>query len=207
MQRKLLLCFVLVLLVATVHAQIKKGTVLLGGQIGFAAQKYSPSTANGNSFFVSPVFGKAVKDNLVAGVSASYSQRHYDYNPGSYDFHSYGLGFFLRQYKELGKGFYLFGEAGAGGNYYKDKQVLPSPSTTDVTNHVTSIRLSLYPGVAYAATRRLHIEAGFSNLALFEYSHTRQEVPANADQTGSSFSFTSSLSSNAGFTFGFRVLL
>jgi len=206
MQRKLLLSFVFVLFIASLHAQIKKGTVLLGGQIGFNAQKSNPSFADGNAFFISPVFGQAIKDNLIVGVSATYSQRHYDYNPGTYNLHSYGLGFFIRQYKELGKGFYLFGEAGAGGNYYKEKQDLPN-NISNYTNHVSSFRVSLYPGVAYAATRRLHIEAGFSNLALLEYNHNRKEVAGNADQTGNSFNFTSSLSSNAGFTFGFRVLL
>jgi len=119
MQTKILHVLSLMLLtVCSIDAQIKKGATLLGGQLGFSSTTTDypstpgPSTKN-SSFSISPAFGKAVQENLVIGADVDFE--HSKFNNQNIDEHKstvYGIGVFVRQYKELGKGFYLLARPG-----------------------------------------------------------------------------------------------
>jgi hypothetical protein len=120
MQTKFLLAlFIICTTITTVQAQIKKGTVILGGQIGFSSQKTKndpapppnpyPADFKSTNIMVSPAFGRAIKDNLVIGADIYYSYVKYgSYQPQEQKINFYGAGFFVRKYNDLGKGFYLF---------------------------------------------------------------------------------------------------
>lgn len=208
MQVKILpVLFLMLLTFCSVHAQIKKGATLLGGQLGFSSTTIDypstpgPSTKN-SSFSVSPAFGKAVQENLVIGADVNFEYVKFDNQ--NIDVHKttvYGLGVFIRQYKELGKGFYLFGQARIGGNYMRFDQSAPQiPSTVQKSYNV---QLSFYPGIAYSATRKLQLEAGLNNMVAIQYNHS-----SNLTTKSNAFSLNTSLNSAmAGFTIGFRVLL
>ena len=77
--RKLLPLTIASLLITTfVNAQINKGSVLLGGNIGFGNSKNNRNTNyKENYVYLSPVIGVAVKTNLVAGVTVLYSHSKY----------------------------------------------------------------------------------------------------------------------------------
>lgn len=68
--RRIFTLTICVLSFASLHAQIKKGSTFLGGNLGASTQKTKSADTAVNSqkgFLVSPVFGKAIKDNLVFG--------------------------------------------------------------------------------------------------------------------------------------------
>lgn len=214
MQKRILLAVFTVTVATGVNAQIKKGALLLGGQLSFNSQK-NESTApnvyvsNSNSLFISPAFGKAVKENLFVGVDLVYSHGKYQTSSTSKQLSDgYGAGFFVRQYKALGKGFYLFGQARVGGVYNKQAYTDQVQANNNSSTKGFTVQLGFYPGVSYAVSKKLQVEAGFSNLAALRYEHLKQTF-ANSSTvyTTNSFSFSSSLSSFAGPTIGFQVLL
>lgn len=214
MQKRILLTIFTVAVAATANAQIKKGALLLGGQFSFSSQKSEGSLSNSyyssnNSFIVSPAIARAVKENLFVGFDLAYIHAKYQANINAKQLSDgYGAGFFVRRYKALGKGFYLFGQARAGGAYNRQKYTdQVQANNSSVANGFTA-QLGIYPGVSYAVSKRMQVEAGFSNLAALRYEHLKQTYAGNGSTyTSNNFSFSSSLSSFAGPTIGFQVLL
>lgn len=204
-----LLCF------QVTHAQIKKGATLLGGQFLFSTDKSSvPTVTNPYSsgwVTVAPTFGKAIREDLVLGGELSFGYNKTKYQGSAYQetrSNSYGAHVFIRRYRTLGKGFFLFGEARTGMAYNHFRYLSPQSPSLEYTQQGIAADISVYPGLAYALTNKLQVEAGFSNLGLIRYSHLSTSGTANsAGGTSDSFTFSSSLSSNAGLTFGFRILL
>src|SRR5450432_479199 len=98
------------LFTVTTNAQIKKGSVFLGGDIGGSTQKTKDNGTAINSqdgLSISPVFGKAIKENLILGADAIFSlYKDKDANPVPYTNqrnNSYGAGIFIRKYKPIRK--------------------------------------------------------------------------------------------------------
>lgn len=206
MQKRILFStLILLVITATVNGQIKKGAVLLGGQLGFSASTNEPnnfpkSTTTGLN--LSPAFGKAVKDNLIVGVDVLYVYTKNENDPNVSKTNAYGAGFFIRKYKQFAKDFYLFGQGRVGGQYSSSKYYsTQQPGSNEGKGY--SIGIGVYPGIAYAVTNKLQLEAGFNNLVAIQYSHTTDDTNSKS----SNFGFSSTLSSLAGLTFGFRVLL
>ena len=214
MQKRILLAVLAVTVAAGGNAQIKKGALLLGGQLSFNSQKNESTAPNAysttnNAVFISPAFGRAIRENLIAGFDLLYSHGKYQASPNAKQLSDgYGAGFFIRRYKELGKGFYLFGQARVGGMYNQQRYTDLAQPSANASSRGFTAQLGFYPGVSYAVSKKLQVEAGFSNLAALRYEHTRQ-TPAgnNPVYTSNAFSFSSSLSSFAGPSIGFQVLL
>lgn len=81
-----------------------------------------------NGFLVMPMFGKAIKENLIAGWYLIYSYRRVQIHYSFVDkLRNYGSGFFMRKYKQPGSGFYLFTEANASGYRINRYQYISSP--------------------------------------------------------------------------------
>ena len=204
------------------QAQIKKGDILLGGTIDFATQKTSPAQPNyivskQSSVNFNPSIGRAIKDNLIAGIDLMYSGSSYTQGsgPGSYsnNSHSYGAGFFIRRYLPLGSGFAIFMQSRLGGFYNTQKNSYQGTAFpySDIKGY--TVDLSFYPGVAYAITKRVQLETGFANLVDLSYAHSKSSVvndptvPAPPASKTNSFSLQTSLSNNFGFAVGIKVLL
>ncbi len=215
MQKKILPLFLSVVIISfSAGAQITKGALLLGGQLSFSTQQYENSFPNTASFSssvinISPAFGKAIKENLIIGADLIFS--HSKYQPSAAQeqvSNTYGAGFFVRTYKVLGKGFCLFGQARIGGSTGKQQSTDLQTQLNTGTVNTLYVQLSLYPGVSYSLNKKLQVEAGFNNLALIGYQHTKQTSPPNNFiYSNNSFTASSSLSSFAGPTIGFQVLL
>jgi hypothetical protein len=214
MQKKILLGFFSVIIIAfSAEAQIKKGAVLLGGQLSFFAQNTKdasggPAIGKSNGINIMPAFGKAVRENLIIGADISFAHSKYQpYFNYTQKNSVYGLGFFVRSYKELGKGFYLFGQARAGGSYTKQHitDIQQPASNSDTKGY--GIQLAVYPGIAYSISKRLQLESGFNNLAYVQYDHRKEVRNGNPSAVTDDFSIGTSLSNFSGLTIGFRVLL
>jgi len=200
---------------ASAIAQIKKGALFLGGQLSFKSSSIKSNDVNTGenvkSFSIMPAAGKAIRENLVLGADVSYQYSENGLvNPKITKSNLYGIGFFVRKYRQLGKGFYLFGQARAGGAYSTKEYTDYFPQQPFGTSlHGYDLQLGVYPGVAYAAGRRFQLEAGFNNVGYVNYSHSRATAGSNPAGSHSydNFSLGSSLSDSGGFTVGFRVLL
>jgi hypothetical protein len=151
-----------------------------------------------------------VKDNLIigGGIIFTYGKSE-SHNTYAQQVNGYGIGFFVRRYKELGKGFYVFGQTRAGVSYNKQQNNDGQVPVTNYTGKGYGVQIAVYPGVAYTVGKRLQLEAGFNNLAYIQFDHlaTTYNGTVNPSSKTNNFSLGSSLSNFSGITIGFRVLL
>lgn len=191
------------------NAQINKGATFLGGDIGgsFGSSKHDGAKVDDwHNVFFSPVFGKAIRQNLILGgdLAFGFSESSVPSNPRTKTT-TYGAGIFLRKYGQLGKsGFSLFVQGRLGGAYQTNKRLFIDNKFTQ-----TSITLSAYPGISYRVNRRLHLETGFNNLLNFGYSRTKNTFGGSQPSTdiSRSFNFNTSLNNLSSLYAGFRLLL
>ena len=203
MKKYLLLTFSFIVIYAGAQAQISKGTVLLGGDLSFGTNKTETGTVKSKTtgFSISPSVGIAFKDNKVLGLSLYYG--HTEDQPNQY-----GAGTFYRSYLTLGKGFYLFGQAGLGFSHYEN---ISNPTfTLKEVYKSNSIGLSLYPGVAYTVSKRFQLEASMNNLITAGYTHSLRSSVTNVgvyESESRDFHFTTSINPESNLKVGFRFTL
>lgn len=162
------------------QAQINNGTVLLGGGLNFSGSteknyiggvRSSAPPTKYTFVSIQPSAMKAIGKNLLWGVNLDFS---YQAQPGNYDMHynEYGLGTFLRKYKPLGSGFYLFGQSGLEFTYGDQRTSYPpgyGDSYTETKDATVSLGFS--PGIAYAINPRWQVEILLSDLFYADYEH------------------------------------
>jgi long-subunit fatty acid transport protein len=205
MERITLLSIAIFLFASITKAQITKGSTFIGGQISGSTYKQEDGsiTQKQSSFVISPAIGTAIKQNLIAGIDLTYAHTKYGYTPDPVEGNSFGAGFFLRRYAAIANRFYFFLQGRAG--YYHDKSETSSGSNS-YKNVSDNYSLGLYPGISYALTKCLHIEAGLNNLALINYSHGTAQQTGSPDRTSNSFGYsTSATGSNLAFALRFII--
>jgi hypothetical protein len=157
--------------------QIPKGSVFIGGDISFFYEEGTSNNSNDyvdRNFYVLPVFGKAVKENLLIGVLSLFYHNNTDVTLDFNDLKQsrYGLGFFAREYKQIAKTrFHIFLQESLSGEYDHTEQGFNTADKIDKKSHI--INLGVYPGIAYNLSQRLQLESGFSNLLGLRYYHTK----------------------------------
>jgi hypothetical protein len=215
MKKTLLITVGLFFIASFVQAQINKGSVLLGGNLSASTNKYKTdippgNDAHQNGFAFSPSVGIATKTNTVWGISLGYS--HYKNESigatGTVKNDSYSAGIFYRKYAVLGKGFYLFGEADADYSLNKQNSVYINDNKAERKSW--SIGVSASPGVAYAVSKRFHLEAGLNQLVSLSYGHTKETAITGVQKyttTSNGFPLSTNLSSSTPLTIGFRFVL
>lgn len=212
MKKVILFAAVLFFMAATAHAQISKGSVLLGGNIGFGSSKTEANSREYKQRYLSlsPVVGIAVKPNLVAGVSFTYVHTKYPLDTASraaYKFDAAGGGFFMRRYFPIARSFYVFGQGSLGYLHSRTEQTSIDNVRVNTSN---SIALDVAPGLAYAVSRKFHLELGLNSLLGISYSSDKAETSGIGGTTkagGHSFNFNTALSPSAPLNLGFRVFL
>jgi hypothetical protein len=210
--RKLLLILSIVSICISGHAQISRGSLFLGGDVNGGTQKTKEggtTVIKQSGFYVSPVIGKAIRENLILGANAGFMTGQSKNSPvGKYETDAYSFGVFLRKYKAIGtSGFYLFLQAGL--NAIMEKQDHDNYYGSTYTLKRTTIALNAYPGISYAVSKRFHLETGFNNLVNLNYFGERREseTPATTTKTNG-FQVSSSLSNPSSTLFlGIRVLM
>jgi hypothetical protein len=204
--------------VVTSQAQIKKGSLLLGGSVGFNQIKSkgdasAVSTIKTNTVTISPSVGVALKENLVAGVRFNYMKytQKSNYDVANYlntDIKNYGGGIFLRGYVPVINRLYVFGEGSA--TYTDVKQ-------TSIQGYYTSKQerkikgwntgLSFTPGISYGVSKKFQIEGGFNSLFSATYAKSKTTYNDNPAGTLESFSAGISQDDESMFYVGFRFIL
>ena len=170
----------------TLHAQLNKGSIALGGNISFYSVKTEDHSAERHqtSLYISPSLTSFYKDNHAVGFHLDYFHNQSD---SSNKANSYGAGVSLRQYKPLGKAFYIFVQEGLDYSYYKNK-----PSVDNIQSKFTqnSVSIALNPGVAYDLSKRIQFEIlFFNNLLSASYLNQKTESPVNVFKSNQ-FSFS-----------------
>ena len=202
--------FILLLnfLSANVSAQLTKGSTWLGGSVGYSSDN-SESQYNEkrkmHSFAFNPAIGKVVKQNLIVGIELNYL--YYDDLQSGAKTHNYdyGGGVFVRKYIETFKKIYLFVHAGAGVSISHDK----TDNTIDPDYETKGWRamVTLYPGISYALTSKIYLEAVFTNLFSMAYSNGKTTGTNNTEYKNSSFSAGASFDVATNFGLGVRFVL
>jgi hypothetical protein len=122
MRKKTLLLFVVSLSSATIcFGQIAKGSVLLGGDLSAYTEHQTDNNGivvRNNGFFISPLAGKAIKNNLFLGgyFNLGISKDEGTNASNAFKSHSYGVGIFLRKYGGIKNNFFGFLQANLGAN-------------------------------------------------------------------------------------------
>jgi hypothetical protein len=214
--RKFTFFFLIAFIMASVaNAQIQKGTTVLGGNISFSTQKSDPGSGgtatSSQNFYVAPLFAKAVKQNFIVGGDIIYG-RYFNKQTSSNavyktDNNSYGIGAFVRGYKNLGNsGFYLFLQSRLGADITNGKNSYTGDPGRDTKNDNNGfdIRLNLYPGVSYAVTPKMHIETGLNDLFQVGYSSSKSSGSQIQETKSSGFSAGIGLGSSTVWTVGVK---
>ncbi|MHA4843381.1 outer membrane beta-barrel protein [Flavitalea antarctica] len=201
---KHLLITVIMITTLSASAQVNKGSILLGGNLGFATENNEDYKSKTTSTGVSISVGKAIRQNLVAGSDISHGYYRTKTNDTSKTIQQYyGAGFFLRKYAALGKGFYLFGQARAGASYTTIKQELSY--LRESKGYV--IGIYAYPGFSYELNRKLHLEASLPGFLSVYYQKSKNEDPDGSKSVNSVFAFSSAISNAAALSIGLRILI
>ena len=196
----------------SINAQISKGSILLGGGIGYSSQenKLEGSTIENktSNFYISPAIGIAVKENLIAGGDLSFSSQFQDNMNNEAIINYYGAGIYMRKYFPIASRFYIFGQGRVGANIFDGE-------TTQGTDYISTnkgynVNVGIYPGISFQVNKKLHLETGFNNLVYIQYENGKiktQSLGNVSNATSKSFSVNSSLNNMSGFYVGFRLLL
>jgi hypothetical protein len=212
MQKGLLLSVFVLTIASISHAQINKGALLLGGDISYNALSSSTPSANNahddtKNISLSPSLGKAIKPDLVLGIALDYFfAESKDMSTGSpvtsAKSTSYGLGFFLRKYRALGKGFSVFAQGAVTGAY-------STATSNDIQNgRGYSVSLVFSPGISYTISRRVQLETGLQNLFYVSYAHQTLGTVNTSYTYEHDISVGTNLSNTfSGFVLGIRFLL
>jgi hypothetical protein len=198
------------------NAQFSKGKILLGGSLSFTNNKTSSPNYNNNQKSSNGVFnislGKAARENAVFGINLNYQHNSFDYliYPGFITVASdiYGVGIFYRQYKNLGKEFYFFGEAG-GGYYGSTSTGKDSIGNKLSTGTINGGQIYLTPGIAYKISKKFFLELSIPQLFYASYSGTKSKTGSTTTSTSDAFVVGLNLNANplTSLGIGFRFVL
>lgn len=165
----LLILTVFTIATSTLHAQIKKGSTALGGNISFYTATSEQNSVNHrtSTFYIAPSLTSFYKENHGVGFDVYYTHSHSDSNS---TYNGYGAGIFLRQYKALAKNFYIFAQEELSYSYSQGN-FLPV-NNGKITQNSASIEVN--PGLAYDLDKRIQFELLFFNdLLSINYSHQK----------------------------------
>lgn len=204
-----LLAISILSVICGLHAQTEKGSVYLGGSINFSSIAANvlpnsyPQTYSQTQLTVSPSVAWAYKNNRFVGFSLSYVNVRAADSLFIDRQNSVAVSVFLRQYKLLLKGFYLFAHESFSAGF---------GHTNDVSYGFNSFQLSLgvSPGLAYNIAKHLQLEVALANIIYARETYLKYSgLGVRNNNHSNSFNFGSSLegSSLGSFAFGLRYFL
>lgn len=188
------------------HAQISKGSIWLGGNIGYNGSKDGQTGTKQSLFYFSPGIGTAVKENLILGIQLDFSKSKFE-NGGDQTGSAYGADLFLRKYWTIVKRLYVFGHFQGGYRSTKDESEYTNYHKT-VNGDV--INLGVSPGLAFSINRKIQLESKFNNLFFVSYNKTKTNQIVSGTETsfdGHSFSGGINLENAYSLNLGVRFLL
>ena len=211
------------------HAQVSKGSLVLGGNLSYDGQSSTttgtPTTGNPptnssvkeHGILLNPSIGKAIRDNLVLGIDLNYIHQTTSTNASgspisSTPLNQFSVGVFIRRYIILGNGFSLFGQAEIDGGYVNEtSRNPPSSSPSGQALKESTVNLQLYPGIAYALNHHWQVETGISNFLAINYTHSKATTSYTGEpdqvSTGHEFNITGGITGTDFFVVGVRYII
>lgn len=202
----------------TMRAQIRKQTVLLGGQLSYVSNKtstpgYEQRTRNAT---IGLQAGKAYRENRVAGILLYYLPEkqitmHNGLDTTTVTSYSLEPGVFLRRYKRLAKDLYIYGHVEATFATGRHKQEFQA-NAGDVITTLRGGSLAVATGLTYQLLKKLQVELMIPNLLQLQYQRLKQrsDDPAIKPADQKQFLVYSNISSNTMLSWwgiGFRLVL
>ncbi|HEY8734447.1 MAG TPA: hypothetical protein VIL90_07785 [Puia sp.] len=197
-------------------AQFNKGDVLIGGNLFYSSNKQTPfndpNFQKSNNGYYNLSIGKSVSENKVFGVNLFYQSYARDYQSGygiiTDKMDNYGIGIFFRQYKNLGKEFYIFGEL-AGGYSGSTSSSVDSTGKKISTGTGYGGSISITPGIAYKISKHFMLEITIPQIFSAAYSSSKTKSGSATIQSGDSFGINTNISSNplTSLGIGFRLII
>jgi hypothetical protein len=227
MKKKLLALAVGISVIQISQAQISKGSLFLGGSLGFGnfnnkSTQINPSGSSqenkNNSWAIRPQIGRAFGENKILGIFVEIGGQTTENIQGTVNqtqkSNFYGGGFFYRQYYPLGKRFFLHGEAALGVEFSKSTSrfVDGTVNRLQSDNKGTAIGLSIAPGISFAASRKLFLEASLNSVLSASYQSSKgtgynfQGNPS-FNQESNGFGFTANANGFSNISIGLRWIL
>jgi len=213
MRKNILAAFSFLLLTSFSYSQFNKGSLLLGADLGFNTQTSTTGSQKykSNGFSFSPTVAVATKENTFWGgfLNVAFSENTSENPDNLQKNNNYGAGVFFRKYKPVLGKLYAFVQAGVSANIGKYNSESGPDSYSESKNF--SVGLNITPGISVGVSKKVFLEAGFSNVAAVGYQHgTSSSYNFGNTSTGesSSFGFSSSLGSfSNNLFFGFRFII
>ena len=213
---RILLSILITLFFFSASAQFNKGDLLIGGTLSYSSSKITSPNSFGEQKYENGFFnislGKAIKENVIFGINLTYEPNintsNYGYGLVTTRIDDYTIGVFYRMYKNLGKDFYIFGEAGAGYNG-------STTSTKDSTGNKLSTgtgyggNIYLTPGIAYKISKKFFLELSIPQLFSASYSTNNTKTGSVTTATTDQFYVNANINSNPlnSLGIGFRLVL
>ena len=208
----------LLFLSCTLNGQIKKESVLLGGQIYYGKNDYGIPGLNQkykNGTFAISV-GKAYRENKVIGINIGFSPTRQYNNYDGFDTSNvfsnrYEFGVFFRDYKKLAKDLYFFSQL--DGTFTTSKQTQEYKlASRDRESTQRGGSISFTPGISYQLYRKIQFEISLPNILSVRYAVTRplHQVELGNPRKQEEFSFSSTFSNSSPLAYlgaGFRFIL
>jgi outer membrane protein len=153
-------------------------------------------------FSMNPQLGFFMSEKIAAGIGINFGHEKSIFPNSNEDvINSFGIAPFMRYYFADFNNFRMFATTTLGFNTSSEKNTV-SGTTTDGPK-INTIGLSIQPSVSYAASEKIHLEAGlnFMNFG-FSTSATKTENPAGETVVRNN-SFDLGFNSQTLFTTGF----
>lgn len=221
MQKNIYLLAVVLLLAQIGKTQFVPGQKVLGGNIGFNANKIvdqgtSVSTSWQTNFSFNPSFATFTKSNTLCGFGLNYGYNRQKTAPASGSPYStstnqtLGASAFTQRFLTLRHKLFFTINTSVMATYVFGENRNSSNTTNLGKTSGYGISLNLAPGLSYRLADRWLFDAYLSNFASIGYSHNVVKMTnTNQKNTNNSFSISSSLSNtNLGnIGLGFRYFL
>lgn len=205
------------------HAQIKKGSLLFGGTLGYTSISQDINTTDpGTSYdsqrkelLLSPSFAVALANNLFIGADLTWNNINEKYSQINIQakrevkYITKGGGVFARKYWNIVDRFYIFGQGRVGIETFKNDIAFAPPALPYGYDKGYTIAASIYPGLSFALSKKVHLESTFLNLITLQYTKsTEYSKQTDTKQYKESyFDVSSSFDNATNFTIGIKVLL
>lgn len=182
------------------NAQVSKGTVTVGGNVGFGTSKTKDADNRSTNFSIQPQVGYFLSDKLEGYVKLGYSDESnndgYVNVPGKNKTDQFGGGIGLRKYFMVSDNVAIF--AGPELSYYSGSTKFePVEGSSQKIHDTNTFNANVNAGVGVFFTKNIGLVAGLGVLS-FE-SETKKYPDNGGKSTDNSFGL---LANNAPFTLG-----
>jgi opacity protein-like surface antigen len=172
--------------------------VFVGGNLGLnsngGSTKVGTTTTDKTKYFsfnINPMAGYFLSDKLSVGAMLNFGSSKQTI-PGTPEevntTTSFGLTPFARYYPLTFQRFSVFGEATIGISNSNQKN--KTGATTNQGPKTTNLGFSVYPGIEYALSDKIHLETSINILRLSLNSSTSKQTIANEEQVDKTTSFS-----------------